>query len=152
MDDSLKRRGQPYPKTSLTKTAFLIWVCAIHTKPKPSAISRACERRAPPFITQQWKHQSKTTKSRTRPSTPSTRGWRLPQKSDAERGGGRRARGAEACRGQDKLEATKTELKDVQKEFKELEPRLSFAPKLPTSVLLSITVSSERELASALLA
>jgi len=50
------------------------------------------------------------------------------------------------------LEATKTELKDVQKEFKALEPRLSFAPKLPTSVLLSITVSSERELASALLA
>jgi hypothetical protein len=37
------------------------------------------------------------------------------------------------------------------KELKKLEPRLSFSPKLPTSVLLSNIVSSERKLASALL-
>jgi hypothetical protein len=74
----------------------------------------------------------------------------LPQKSDEEEVA--ELEGPRLAAARTELEATKTELKDVQKEFKELEPRLSFAPKLPTSVLLSITVSSERELASALLA
>jgi len=36
------------------------------------------------------------------------------------------------------LETTKTELSHAEHEFKALEPRLSFSPKLPTSVLLSI--------------
>jgi len=36
------------------------------------------------------------------------------------------------------LESTKTELSHAEHEFKALEPRLSFSPKLPTSVLLSI--------------
>ena len=36
------------------------------------------------------------------------------------------------------LETTRTELHDAQHEFKALEPRLSYSPKLPTSVLLSI--------------
>jgi len=36
------------------------------------------------------------------------------------------------------LDTAKTELSDAQHEFKELESRLSFSPKLPTSVLLSI--------------
>jgi chaperonin GroEL (HSP60 family) len=50
------------------------------------------------------------------------------------------------------LEAARTEVCSTQSELKKLEPRLSFSPKLPTSLLLSILVSSERKLASALLA
>ena len=48
------------------------------------------------------------------------------------------------------LEAAQTEVCSAQRELKKLEPRLSFSPKLPTSVLLTSWVSSERQPASAL--
>ena len=42
------------------------------------------------------------------------------------------------------LEATRAEVCSTQSELKALEPRLSFSPKLPTSVLLSI-LSARKE-------
>jgi hypothetical protein len=62
-----------------------------------------------------------------RSSAPSTRSV-YTRKSDGKRAGVART----------ELEASKTELGSVQRELKDLEPRLSFSPKLPTSVLLSI--------------
>jgi len=49
----------------------------------------------------------------------------------------------EACAATE-LEAAQSEVSSAQRELKKLEPRLSFSPKLPTSVLLS-WVSSERQ-------
>ena len=46
------------------------------------------------------------------------------------------------------LEAAQTEVYSAQSELKKLEPRLSFSPKLPTSVLLSIVGQLGKVLAS----
>ena len=48
--------------------------------------------------------------------------------------------GARLATARSELEAAKTEVGITQRELKKLEPRLSFSPKLPTSVLLSILV------------
>jgi hypothetical protein len=49
------------------------------------------------------------------------------------------------------LEAARTEVCSAQRELKKLEPRLSFNPQAPDSVLLSTWISSERKLADVLL-
>ena len=60
--------------------------------------------------------------------------------------------GARLAAARAELESARAEVGITQSELKKLEPRLSFSPKLPTSLLLSILVSSERKLASVLLA
>ena len=48
------------------------------------------------------------------------------------------------------VKTAETELTDAQHKFKELEPRLSFSPKLPTRCCCQSWVGSEGKLGSAL--